>query len=399
MVTTKQINKLENNHANLIKGIKRKEANMTNRDRSLSWIWPGRVATAVLSASDLEEGTFISHHDVSDPLSPAPEKHGYQRPPMEDRYRGIARYFAENQMLVTPLIMCVRGVGEKEIPAFQELFELRNFAEIKARWNEGAISIIDGQHRRGGLVKAFRENPELDLRVPVQIFFGIEYWEEATLFNIINSTQRKLPKALIETTRYGITDIASGLGGTYDHQIRGIAWNLAKHDDSVWCDQINMTGSRNPNLKITYEGLRRSLKQMLPQEKLRELESKEIDPGDLVKKYWRLISEYCNTAWTNHQYEETDPNTQEVIASNIQYRLKELVGVASLSRIGQDIISRSLEADDPVSRMEEHLKKVADVDWAKEDNNPWMRSQAGFGGQKELYQTLYNWIFLGEQPE
>jgi hypothetical protein len=41
---------------------------------------------------------------------------------------------------------------------------------------------------------------------------------------------------------------------------------------------------------------------------------------------------------------------------------------------------------------------LSEVDWAKEEGNPWMASQAGFAGQKELYTMLHNLVYLGQKP-
>jgi len=38
-------------------------------------------------------------------------------------------------------------------------------------------------------------------------------------------------------------------------------------------------------------------------------------------------------------------------------------------------------------------------DWEKADNNPWMKSQAGFAGQKDLYEGLYQWVYSGVRPD
>ena len=39
-----------------------------------------------------------------------------------------------------------------------------------------------------------------------------------------------------------------------------------------------------------------------------------------------------------------------------------------------------------------------EVNWKKEEGNPWMRSQAGFAGQKELYEVLHLWVYNDKEP-
>lgn len=41
---------------------------------------------------------------------------------------------------------------------------------------------------------------------------------------------------------------------------------------------------------------------------------------------------------------------------------------------------------------------VGGYDWEKRQGNPWMASQAGFAGQKDLYDVLYTRVYLGVSP-
>jgi hypothetical protein len=86
-----------------------------------------------------------------------------------------------------------------------------------------------------------------------------------------------------------------------------------------------------------------------------------------------------------------------------KYRIKELVGVSSLAKLGADVISSSLEHESFDQRLGALTSKLSEVDWEKwgteEVRNPWMQSQAGFAGQAELYNVLYRWVYLNERPE
>jgi hypothetical protein len=48
--------------------------------------------------------------------------------------------------------------------------------------------------------------------------------------------------------------------------------------------------------------------------------------------------------------------------------------------------------------MATEVSKLSEVDWEKREGNPWMRSQAGFAGQKELYGILIDLVYLGKRP-
>lgn len=79
------------------------------------------------------------------------------------------------------------------------------------------------------------------------LFFDLDFKTEAELFDTINSTQRKVPKPLIEVTKGNITETEST-----DHaqEVRKIAFTLARDKDSVWFGQINMTGARDPERRV-----------------------------------------------------------------------------------------------------------------------------------------------------
>jgi len=206
------------------------------------------------------------------------------------------------------------------------------------------MSNVDVQHRAGGLLTAADLYEGFgETRVPLCFFFGMTFEEEAEEFNTVNSTQRKLPKALIETTKGDITERGEI---SHSQKVRQIAFGIARDKDSVWFDQINMTGGRAPGQKVTYEGMRRSTANMFPAELLGRLEVAGIDPlADIAKPFWAKISSMFPNAWNGTTRTVTDEDTGASHEEAVPYRLKELVGVASLARIGRDIIASAIDAN------------------------------------------------------
>tara|TARA_B100000686_G_scaffold72697_1_gene78388 strand:- start:593 stop:1348 length:756 start_codon:yes stop_codon:yes gene_type:complete len=235
------------------------------------------------------------------------------------------------------------------------------------------------------------------------MYFGLKYIDEAELFNTINVTQRKLPKALIETTKGDITENDQT---SYAQQIRRITFGLCRDTDSVWgpvdgVEQINMTGVRDPNRTVTYEGLRRSTSNMFPKELLERLTAiDESLPMKYAKKYWRLVSETCLEGWSGKPDEriELDPETGEQVPVPIKYRLKDLVGVASLAKLGKDIIASHVDSGQK-DKIDDLFGRLVDVNWEKNPENVWMSSQAGFAGQKDLYTMLYRLVYNEIKPD
>lgn len=361
---------------------------------------PGKVALAALTPDLLSDLAFISTYSTRDEQSSSPKQHGYQRDPMAERFMGIGKYYAKNgnRHLIPPIIASVRVYSTREQKEFDALFNAGNIDGIHSRFGKSVVSIVDGQHRMGGLRWAWKNIEDFNTEVPVMLFYGLRYAEEATLFDDINTNQRKLPKALIEATKVHL----EARDKSHAQKIREIAFSLAQDGDSVWQDKVNMTGERDSTRSITYEGLRRSTNSMFPDGLLGRLNARHLPAEMIAKKYWQMIAGACAVAWhdTPRLVEDESGESRE---ERIQYRLKELSGVAAVSRLGYDILSTSLDRS---STEEEFLESMTDlvsrlsvVDWEKSKTNPWMMaSQAGFAGQKGLYEILYNLVYLGSQP-
>ena len=364
---------------------------------------PGKSCCIAVTPAFARELFFVSSYDRQDSLSPAPDKHGYQRPPTKNRFPEIARYFqAKNHAdLITPLIVSVRLSDQADVERFLELIEAGDAATIREEFGEHVASIVDGQHREGGLIYAYEADSTFAPSIPVMLYFGLNFSDEADLFNTVNVTQRKLPKALIETNRGDIINVGEV---SYAQKIRRLTFSLCRDKDSAWGpvgdkEQVNMTGVRDPDKPVTYEGLRRSTSNMFPPTLLARLE--HLDEGlplKLAKRYWQVVSEACDSAWNNNPAfrEEVDPDSGAIHKLKIQYRIKDLVGVASLAKLGRDILTSQLDSGS--DKLIELTSKLSEVDWEKRNDNPWMRSQAGFAGQKELYEVLYNWVYNDREP-
>jgi DGQHR domain-containing protein len=369
---------------------------------SILWTSPLREAIVAIKVKNLAH-LFVSTYDTQDPDSPAPNKHGYQRNPDDKRFKQIGAYFAENPHLVPPILVSVRLKTNSDISKASELIASENFKELKSTFGSHIASVIDGQHRIGGMLHVAKNDKDFaEYLVPIALFFGLGYEQEAEVFNTINSSQRKLPKALIEVTKGDISE-----RGEVSHAqlVRKIAFGVARDKDSAWFDQINMTGGRSPGQKVTYEGLRRSVANMFPANLLSRVKQAGLNPlEDVAKPFWKYIEELFPDAWNGTTRTVRDADTGELREEIVQYRLKELVGVASLSRLGQDIVSSSVEACQEYGvdfklAMKKKMSRLAHVDWEKTDSNPWMASQAGFAGQSKLYGDLHRLVYEGVDPK
>ena len=359
----------------------------------------GRVAIACMTPDKLKQLAFISTYSSKDPQSSSPRQHGYQRDPMESRFPPIGRYYAkgDNRHRIPSLIASARVYTPQDQERFIELFEMHDVEQIHKEFGKSVFSIVDGQHRMGGLYWAWENLDDFNAEIPVNIYFGLNYAEEALFFDTINTLQRKLPKALIEATRVHMDS-----GDTSHAQfLREVAESLAQDGDSVWQGLINMTGARNPALPVSFEGLRRATASLMSERLVSRLRGRKLEPEDVAKKYWMHVSRSCAQAWENAPRQMVNEEG-ETVEIPTKYRIKDLVGVAALSKLGGDVIATSLD----ISRTDQEfwdsvvnlVTKLGAVDWEKRKENPWMNTSAGFAGQGPLYDMLYRLVYLDKAP-
>jgi DGQHR domain-containing protein len=367
---------------------------------------PGRAALATMTPDALKALAFISTYNTVDEQSSSPRQHGYQRDPLDARFPAIGRYFSQEDgeggkhthaHLITPIIASVRVYSPKDMAEFNHLFNSGDIDGIHRKFGKSVVSIVDGQHRAGGLFWAWERKANFNPDVPMMLYYGLRYGDEATLFDDINTNQRKLPKALIEATKVHME------AGEPSHAqtIRETAFALAQDGDSPWHGMINMTGARDPEKPITYEGLRRSTGNMLHEKLVARLDNRGFVLDKIAKKYWELVSRACAPAWNDRPRVVKDEN-EESVEEAVKYRLKDLAGVASVSRLGADIIGSALDQsktdEDFWSAVASLVSKLGQVDWEKRPGNPWTSAGAGFAGQTGLYKMLYELVYLDQAP-
>lgn len=364
-----------------------------------SHIVPGKVAMVTMTPDKLIDLAFVSTYTSQDDQSSSPRQHGYQREPVKERFPSIGRYYAKdfNRHLITPIIASARIYKPEDQVRFNQLLLKGDMGTIHKEFGKSVFSIVDGQHRMGGLFWAWENIEDFNADVPIMVFYGLHYAEEANLFDDINTNQRKLPKALIEATK---VHMEAG-EKTHAQVIREIAFALAQDGDSVWHGLVNMTGARDPEKPVTYEGLRRSTSNMLNDRLISRLEARGFRPENVAKKYWELVTKVSSKAWNNAPRLTTDAEGNTV-EEPVKYRIKDLVGVAAISRLGNDILNSALESgkseDDFNSSVADMVTRLGAVDWEKQPRNPWMASSAGFAGMGVLYDMLYKLVYLDEAP-
>ena len=377
----------------------KKSALSRNKENDMSittmCVQSDRTFVAAIPVSQLKH-LYVSTFDSSDPDSPAPSNHGYQRNPDPKRYVGISKYYRQegNAALVTPIIISAR-VTDDGIDDLLSMLRAEDFPAIHKKYGKAVLSVVDGQHRIGGLSRANQQDPKFNPLIPCAIYFGMTYKAEAQLFDDININQKNLPKALVEVTAHLVTNVGDE---TYEQRVRDVAWNLSQNKSSPFYNRVNLTGGRDPQRRVTYEGIRRSTSVMLTRDVLKRVDGAQVkDIYKLIEMYWLGVAKASPKAWEASAL-VLDPMTKKLKPAPTKYRIRELVGVASLARLGRDIILTALDRRGDGNKtigdtVQDMTAKLAKVDWEKTDVNPWMASQAGFAGQKELYGMLVDLVY------
>ncbi len=354
------------------------------------------TAFATVRAADIGDLLFVSNFSAKDPDSPAPGKHGYQREPVATRFPKIGKYLKDEGGYPTPLAVSAR-VPLTEIDQFSALFAEGDHEEIHRLWGKAALSVIDGQHRKGGIEWALRESGgSWNPLIPLVVFFGTTFELETRLFDVINTTQKALPKALIEISKLDILDPELD---SYAAQVRAIAGHVSRDKDSVWRGRVNLTGARVVKMPQgvakmpTFEGLRRSTQSMFPAELLIKIDGGDaktiVDTASTyAKAYWESVANVFPDAWNNQPVPGPDG---EPIAPHYVFP-GDLVGIAALALLGKDVITTAVDrADecDPLKTIETQVMALAGFDWARGDKNKMLDGvPAGFSGQRPLYERL-----------
>lgn len=130
------------------------------------------------------------------------DEDSYQRVEDPKRIQELSDYLIDFQKdrLVTPLLPAsiVINVQDADDVSFDDE---NNALTIK----KGAkLYIIDGQHRKDGILKAIKEQDNIDIEIPVTFILGMEKFKEAAQFLILNVKQKPVRTDLALTVLYNL---------------------------------------------------------------------------------------------------------------------------------------------------------------------------------------------------
>ena len=220
-----------------------------NQDRELPAIkidqGGKRLFLTYLRASDVVNG--MTEVDAWTPTN----RDGYQRESIPSRFKKIASYVRGKEG-VDPLLpqAVVLNVREQDKKLKFQSLNGSNIGTLVIPHDQ-TLWEVDGQHRLGGLRYAVGEEPRLgEYTIPVVITEGLTRLDEAVLFYVINTTQKRVPTDLAQRL---IAQKMKDEGHRMRIIAEGKAWipkatdivdNLMKSDGHPWYGKIGIPGTK-----------------------------------------------------------------------------------------------------------------------------------------------------------
>ena len=299
----------------------------------------------------------------------SPDNEGYQRPLVDRRLAGIAKYMIEGDgTLPTSILLCVRH-GDSNPPSFEAESELGNFAEAGVLQipEDATLWMVDGQHRHFGVEHAYtrKDASELiDYPFPVTVMMEVDRYTEMRHFSTINTEQRKMPTDIVDrhmvirADREGLGMIASGGRGEREY-LRAKATRISdalNEKPGSWYHQIAIPGvqGRDKGL-VRQHAIVASLTPHLKDALLSGFT--EQDLTELLARYWQAMASVWSEAFA-------DPGS---------YRVQATVGVYALHMVFPTLVQFCTAAGDlSENKMREVWQGtgVAAKFWHKEDGDP-----------------------------
>lgn len=224
---------------------------------------------------------------------------GYQREISDKRSEEFAKYII-NAKGISPVSLLInvrkKIIFERKYGDYGKL----NIPEDSYMW------IVDGQHRRQGLVIAIHDREEYEnFQIPIVITNLTKTYEEAKQFIIINKTQKGVRSDLAERLLSKLFEepenIVSQLPSTVT---RGITWmpkaieiseKINERKDSVWYKKIRFPNEPKLTTLSSQKSFTESLRPIVRNEIFESYDKEEIT--ELLVRYWNAISELCPNAF------------------------------------------------------------------------------------------------------
>jgi len=274
---------------------------------------------------------------------------GYQRRAMPSRQNLFGRYVTEHEgeFVSPPVLLNARGEWE-----FVPSNENKNVGKIIIK---DRANIIDGQHRIGGFIYAYKKN-EKKVKADFVAFLNISLEKENEIFDTINTTQKGVPPSLSVRNRQEI-------------QENRVVKMLAENSSSPFVGRISMTGTMLPEVKFQAAQFAKNIKRTFDDGAFKESKLSDEEMFDILCECWNLIAKTYPDQW------EIDKPKKDM-----DYKLLELTGLIAWSLVFQKRLGQYFNADERTidfTALEKAISRAKDVDWSKDGDFEGLTGEVG----------------------
>jgi len=303
----------------------------------------GRVAyQSYLTANDAFHLTYVKPYDD-------PSGKGYQRPVDNKRCRDFSKYLSLGEKaLFTPILLNASGNWE-----FVPYDKLRpSYGRLICK---GQASVMDGQHRLGG-IRLYIKETNSEINIPFIAFHFLDEEEEIELFDTINTKAKGIGSSLSRYLRRDTDDLS------------WIATQLIIRPDSPFYNIGTIIGKRTNNRHITLQNLYRMLCFLNKQVEDQRMSKEE--KMAIAFTYYNTLREMYPKEWGDYK----------------NSRITHIVCLDSLSMVGSEIVSTCMQNEKiDYNKFIKTIKKLKNIDWST--HGPF-RFVKGIAGSRSLATDL-----------
>ncbi|KWX88634.1 hypothetical protein AMQ83_05540 [Paenibacillus riograndensis] len=275
-----------------------------------------------------------------------PSGKGDQRPVDPKRCDDFATYLSKgHDALFTPILLNAASLWE-----FSPYDTQRpTFGRIICK---GKASLMDGQHRMGGIEKYIGETKS-DLNVPFLAFHSLDEDEEIKLFDTINTKAKGIGPSLSKFLRRDSDDIS------------WVSTELMVRKDSPFYSIGTIIGKRSKGRHVTLQNLYRTLHLLTADYRISSLSKEE--KLIIALTYYETIQKKYAEEWSDYK----------------DFRLTHIVCLDALSIAGHDVLLKCMKAGKKqvdLSLIPKYIHKLS-VDWSAQGA---LRYLKGMGGSRTL---------------
>lgn len=271
---------------------------------------------------------------------------GYQRPVDMKRCDDFARYLSNGEnALFTPILL--NAGSNWEFISYDR--ERSSFGRLLCK---GKASLMDGQHRMGGIEKYIKETNS-ELNVPFLAFHNLDEDEEIKLFDTINTKAKGIGTSLSKYLRRDSDDIS------------WVATELMVRKESPFYSIGSIIGKRTKGRHVTLQNVYRTLHLLTADCQLSSM-SKEQKLAIAIT-YFASIKNSFHQEWDDYK----------------NYRLTHIVCLDALSIAGSEVLLKCISQNTKqidLSAINNFVRRLS-MDWSA--NGP-LKYLKGMSGSKSL---------------